>query len=45
MKTKKKRRKPKEIDHAANRRKLLAKLSPKAREYAIQEFARLGLYQ
>lgn len=30
---------------AANRRKLLAKLSPEAREFAIREFAKLGLTQ
>jgi hypothetical protein len=30
---------------AENRRKLLAKLSPQAREFAEREFAELGLYQ
>ena len=30
---------------AENRRKLLAKLSPEAREFAIREFAKLGLTQ
>ncbi len=30
---------------AENRRKLLAKLSPEAREFAIREFAKMGLTQ
>jgi hypothetical protein len=30
---------------AGNRRKLLNKLDRKTRDYAIQEFAKLGLYQ
>jgi hypothetical protein len=30
---------------AEARRKLLAKMDPETQEYAIQEFAKLGLYQ
>lgn len=30
---------------AENRRKFLAKLDPKAREYAVRCFAQLGLHQ
>jgi len=37
-------RREKEIQ-AENRRRLLAKLDPKTREFAEREFARLGLYQ
>lgn len=32
-------------EQAANRRKLLASLDPKTREFAIREFAKLGLFQ
>jgi len=32
-------------EEAANRRKLLDKLDSSTREFAIQEFAKLGLYQ
>ena len=37
-------RREKEIQ-AENRRRLLAKLDPKTREFTEREFARLGLYQ
>jgi len=42
-------RKQKPLDlmkqQAENRRKLLARLSPDARNFARREFAKLGLYQ
>lgn len=34
-----------EEQQAANRRKLLDSLSPSAREFAVREFAKLGLHQ
>jgi hypothetical protein len=48
MKTKRKKPvklKTREEKQAAYRRKILSKLDPEARKYAITEFAKLGLYQ
>lgn len=32
-------------EQASNRLKLLAKLKPKTRDFAVREFAKLGLFQ
>lgn len=48
MKTKRKKPiklKTREEKQAAYRRKILSRLDPEARKYAIAEFAKLGLFQ